>query len=262
MSKSGDFSTHIRRDGYVIKRLTSRHPAGDRFAVAMARGGSRRMRQYLDTLRDAGVRLADDLTINADEPLTVRHRWMKGPTLLEVAPVDPEQFVDAVAVIGQWVGALDDTDARVDTNLTNFCLSPRGPVLVDVLPALIPSLRPDPVDLFDELFQALCFDTAVTLDALAGYALRALINASVTAGLRLPPLRKLPIGLDHEGFPGSWFHARAMLATSAASGEVSPSVVGEFFALTSVLGFRQLDEPARLLRIDHVDRRIEELFLS
>ncbi len=135
-------------------------------------------------------------------------------------------------------------------------------MLVDVLPPLIPSLRPEPVNLFDELFAALCFDTPVLLDAFLGYALRACLHTPN----RTPACELLPVVRDFvaddvdadAGFPGAWFRARLQLAASAACGEVAVDSVHDFFSLTSVLGFRQLSEHARRHRIDTVAQRIQE----
>ncbi len=260
MTRPGEFTTHARQRDHVVKRLTVEHPAGARFAAAMARGGSRRMRRYLDVLRDAGVLLADDMAVHGTDPLTVRHRWMDGPTLAEIVSARPEQFVDSILVIDRWVRALHPADARVDTNLTNFCLTPSGPVLVDVLPALIPSQCPDPLDSFDVLFHALCFDTPTTRDALAGYALRLLINASAhDAARRLVTTLSFPAPGSGDHFPGNWFRARRALAVETVHDRVPPQRIREVFALTSVLGFRQLAEPERLQRIRQVEQLINEL---
>jgi hypothetical protein len=261
-SHSGEFSTHVRVGAHVTKRLTGRHPAGQRFAEASARCGDTGMRRYLDTLRDAGVTLPAGLTLKAGDPLTVRHRWVQGPTLPEASRTDPLAFASAVGVVGQWVRNLAGADARIDANLANFCLDNGSPVLVDVLPPLIPSLRPGPASLFDELFLALCFDTPVILDALAGYALRALLHQPdmpESAVLVLPAARSLASGGRPGEFPAAWFSARATLAIRAAEGGEDPRVVRDLFRLTSVLEFRQLSEPGRRQRIGQARQRIREL---
>ncbi|MCI2422142.1 hypothetical protein MOQ72_32400 [Saccharopolyspora sp. K220] len=257
----GEFSTHRRDGDHVTKRLNGRHPAGNRFVTAMTTTGAAGMQCYLHVLRSAHVRLPSCLRLVAAEPLTVRHRWVAGPTLLD-APneTDPATFAAAIAQIGRWVRDLDGTDARIDTNLANFCLEDDQLVLVDVLPPLIPSLRPAPESLFDELFGALCFDTPVILDALVGYALRTLLRtADPSAAQELLPFSyEFPTNIADEGFPAAWFRARRGLAVRAAMGEAAVEEVQDFFALTSVLGFRQLDEAGRRLRIDQVARRIRE----
>ncbi|MEY7974497.1 hypothetical protein AB8O38_21125 [Saccharomonospora xinjiangensis] len=194
--------------------------------------------------------------------MTIRHRWVPGPNLLDAANhTEPASFAAAVAEIAHWIRALDGSDARLDANLANFCLTDDRPVLVDVLPPLIPSLRPKPVNLFDELFAVLCFDTPVLLDAFLGYALRACLhtpNRTPARGL-LPVVRDFAADDDADaGFPATWFRVRLQLAASAACGEVAVESVHDFFSLTSVLGFGQLSEHARRHRIDAVARRIQE----
>ncbi|MER2091773.1 MAG: hypothetical protein ABS918_03435 [Saccharopolyspora rectivirgula] len=118
--------------------------------------------------------------------------------------------------------------------------------------------------LFDRLFCALCFDTAVTLDALCGYALRTALRTerreAVTAVHRVMESAATPAGPAH-GFPARWFRGRLRLALRCASGEESSETMHEFFALTSVLTFRQLDEAARRQRLGHVAVRMRELGL-
>ncbi|MEV5543295.1 hypothetical protein AB0L13_41390 [Saccharopolyspora shandongensis] len=262
MNHLGEFSTHTRDGDHVTKHLNSRHPAGNRFVTAVTRTSEDGMRDYLGALRSAEVTLPAELHIVATDPLTVRHRWVPGTTLLEAAHTDPVTFSAAVAEIGRWVQALDSADARIDTNLANFCLSGDQPVLVDVLPPMIPSLQPQPDTLFGELFGALCFDTPIILDALIGYALRTVLRTAdpcAAQGL-LPVAYKLTRGTtESKGFPARWFRARRRLAVGAVEGDATAEKVQDFFALTSVLGFRQLDERGRRLRIDHVARRIREL---
>jgi hypothetical protein len=155
----------------------------------------------------------------------------------------------------------------LDTNLANFCLAGDRVVLVDVLPPLIPSVRPEPSDLFDELFNALCFDTRVILDALIGYAARALLHsgASVAAGRREDLARQVPqevAGPVKASFPASWFRARVVLALRALAGQVEPASIHDFFALTSVRAFRDLPETGRTHRIRQVDQTVKELVLT
>ena len=133
MTGLGEFSTHHRDGSMVTKRLTGNYPGGQAF-VSAGRLGEQGMRSYLAALRAVGVRLPDDLDIVADDPLTVRHSWVPGPTLVEIADTDPPVFAAAVEEITAWVRGLDLVDARIDTNLANFCLVDSRPVLVDVLP--------------------------------------------------------------------------------------------------------------------------------
>lgn len=263
MSHLGEFSTHTRDGKNVFKQINPRHPAGSGFTAAMTRGGEAGLRCHLEALRSAQVRLPRDLAIMASSPLTIRHRWVVGPTVLEVARGDPKVFATAVRQIATWTRELDGMDARIDTNLANFCLVDDQPVLIDVLPPLMPSLRPEPETLFDELFGGLCFDTPVILDALIGYALRELLRANQPAACELLPIAdELDGSSNGTCFPASWFAARRGLAMRAAAGDEDPGVVHDFFARTSVLGFRQLSETGRRLRLDEVERRIQKARLS
>lgn len=265
MSRQGDFATHRRDGDHVVKRIEVRDPATANLVEAALAAGPAGTERYLGALRAAGVAVAPDLVVLAQRPLAVRHRWVAGPTLPDVAST-PEVFVGAVREIGQWVRDLEPADARIDTNLANFCLVEGHPVLVDVLPPLIPSRRPRPGNQFEELFSALCFDTEVILAALVGYAARALLRAGVPEGAA----RFLTVG--HElsppaaSYPGGsvldvWFHARAALALRALAGDVPIDVAHTFFALTSVRAFRDLDEQQRTRRVEQVGEALRGLGL-
>jgi hypothetical protein len=263
----GDFAAHGRDGDDVIKVLDGQHPAGARFVAAAQHVGVTGMNTYLSTLRAAGVTLPPGLSVESARPLAVRHRWVTGPVLLDHASVDPSRFVEAVTEIAGWVRALDATDARMDTNLANFCLAEDGVVLVDVLPPLIPSVRPEPSNLFDVLFAALCFDTRVILDALIGYAARALLRSDVcpTVDQREDLARQVPQEITQPveaSFPTSWFRARVGLALRALAGEAKPAGVHDFFALTSVRAFRDLSEAQRADRVRQVDQTVKELALT
>lgn len=260
MTGQGYFAAHRRDGDDVIKMLDGRHAAGAGFVAAAHSVGMTGMNTYLSTLRAAGVTLPPRLSVESAQPLTVRHSWVAGPVLLDHAGVDPLRFVDAVIEIAQWVRALDTTDARVDTNLANFCLTDGRMVLVDVLPPLIPSARPEMSNLFDVLFDALCFDTTVILNALVGYATRALLRSG--AGVSTGQCEELARQVPQEAadtFPASWFRARAALALHALAGEAEPAPVHDFFALTSVRTFRDLPEAGRIDRVRRVDQAVKEL---
>lgn len=266
MTGQGEFAAHHRDGDHVIKVLDAQHPAGARFVTAAQSVGETGMDTYLSALRAAGVTLPPDLAVVSVEPLAVRHRWVTGPVLLDCASGDLRRFVGAVAEIAQWVNVLAGTDARLDTNLANFCLADGQLVLVDVLPPLIPSVGPEPANLFEVLFTALCFDTPVIHDALIGYAARALLRSTVGVARHRDALASLvrpaaaePIGAS---FPASWFRARAALALRALAGQLAPDVAHEFFALTSVQVFRQLPEAHRARRIQLVDQAMKELALT
>ncbi len=260
MTGHGAFAAHRRDGDDVIKALDGQHPAGARFVAAAQHVGLTGMNAYLSALRAAGVTLPPRLSVESLRPLAVRHRWITGPVLLDYAAVDPSHFIDAVIEIAQWVRALDATDARVDTNLANFCLAGDRIVLVDVLPPLIPSVRPEPSNSFEVLFNALCFDTTVILDALIGYAARALLHSGVNlaAGQHENLARQLPHKVAEASFPASWFRARAALALGALAGEAEPESVHAFFALTSVRAFRDLPEAERAHRLRQVDQTAKE----
>lgn len=262
-SAPGEFSTHTRVGDHVIKRLHSHHPAGARFLAAASGAGVLGLRSYLDTLRRAEVALPDELTVSDAQPLTIRHRWVPDPTLVTAVSSQTATFTSNVVQIGQWIERLADTDARLDANLANFCSTSGGPVLIDVLPPLIPSVRPEPRNLFEELFAALCFDTATTLDALAGYALRIILRAAgPAAAANLVHRTRDTVRRGRAStFPARWFDARRTLATRAAHGEVDTDLVHEFFAFTSVLRFRQLTERGRHAQIEYVEQRMQELDL-
>lgn len=256
MSQPGGFADQRRDGDHVIKRITVRDPARRAVVAAALADGPAAAERYLGALRTAGVAVAPDLAVLPGEPLGVRHRWVTGPMLPEAAAT-PQVFVSAVREIGRWVRDLDSADARIDTNLANFCLVEDQPVLVDVLPPLIPSRRPRPSDQFDTLFHTLCFDTDVILAALVGYAAQALLRAGVTEDTA----RFLTVG--HELSPPDthrlggtvldiWFHARAALALRALAGDIPADAAHTFFALTSVRAFRDLGERERTRRVAQV----------
>jgi len=265
MNDAGDFATHHRDGNQVLKRLDTGHPATARFVEALAAAGRNGTEEYLVTLRDAGVQLPPGLQVVREKPLVVRHDWVDGPDLLSAARAAPEQFIEAVMQIGQWARDLDPTDARIDTNLANFCLVDGHPVLVDVLPPLIVSRRPQPANLFEALFSGLCFDTEVILAALVGYAARALLRGAAgppQAARFVPVARELcsPRGMAVAGpLAEMWFRSRVALALRALSGELPADVVHGFFALTSVRVFRDLDEPQRARRVEHVRETLRGL---
>jgi hypothetical protein len=260
---SQSYFTALRRDGdHVIKMLGVQNPPIARFAPL----GQTGMNNYLSTLRVAGIRLPPDLTVVSAEPLAVRHRWVRGPVLLDYAAEDRQRFVAAVAEIAGWVNATAATDARLDANLANFCLADGQVVLVDVLPPLIPSARLEPSNLFEVLFTALCFDTAVIRNALIGYAARALLRYPVgTVDQAADLAGRVPLSAGEPAepsFPALWFRAKAVLALRALAGEVSPEVAYDFLALTSVRVFRELPEVRRAHRLYRVEQVIKELALA
>jgi hypothetical protein len=263
MSGHEGFATRYRDGDDVIKLMESQHPANGGFLAAMVAGGKSAMETYLATLRGAGITLPPDLAVISASPLAVRHRWVAGPALLDQARGDPGRLVAAVIEIVSWLLGLDPTDARIDTNLANFLIADCQIVLIDVLPPLIPSRQPEPLNLFDQLFGAMCLDTAVILRATIGYATRAMLGdiRRVTASHidSLADLLRYEVsGQADGGFPASWFTARAELGLRGLAGEARPEVVNDFFALTSVRVFRELPETSRASRLNKVAAAMHE----
>ncbi|MGH4022752.1 MAG: hypothetical protein ACRDT0_26645 [Pseudonocardiaceae bacterium] len=253
----------MTRPSYVDKTIASAHPAAERFHAAALAAGQPGLAEYIAALRSVGIPLPPGLVVQQGPGLSVRHRWVNGPTLSDLATHEPEQFVVSVDRILGWIRALDGADARIDTNLANFCHTPRGPILVDVLPPWRPSLAPPPPrSLFEDLFTALCFDTEVQLDAVVGYAARTLLASTVPHGVRrsladaVTAARPDLVGGSNPPFPAGWFWARARLAVAVLRGEQDVCVLHEFFAATSVLGFRALLEDQRQRRLPRVTEMI------
>jgi hypothetical protein len=263
-TQPGEFSTHERDGDRVRKRLDADHLTGRDLPFPGGAAGAE-LGRYLDTLRTAGVQLPADLAVTSGTPLMVTHTWLDGPTLAEAATTDPAGFVTAVREITCWLRALDGTDARIDANLANFCLTHGRPTLVDVLPPLIVSRRPVARNLFEELFDSLCFDTAVTLDALLAYALTRLLTSGPTGWAAAGALAELADGLvstsPGPGLAASWFRARLLLAMRCTAGQAALNDLRVFSATTSVLTFHRLDERARHERTAAVRQQIHDLGL-
>jgi hypothetical protein len=247
--------TRWTRDGQMVtKQLTDPDlPQLAAFASAMGQGGAPALERYLATLREAGVRLPAALTVTGSGGgVVVRHRWVRCPTLPEILATDPGRAVAAAARVQQWCAALDGHDARVDTNLGNICCCGDQPVLIDVLPPLIPSLRPDITGgtVFDVLFDALCFDTAVTRVAFAGYLARALLRAGhhdAAADVCHQAPAPSPVGGDTVG--GLWFGMRLAAARAVATRRAPMATLTELCALTSLHGLAALTPAAQTARI-------------
>lgn len=256
----GAFSTQDRSGSSVRKRLDIDGLAGRPLPDPVD------LRRYIDTVRAAGVRLPADLVAEPRRPLAVTHTWVEGPMLDRVATTCPETAVQPVRQIAHWMHALDGTDARIDTNLANFCLVDGIPVLIDVLPPLIVSQRTAPQNLFEELFDSLCFDTPVTLHALLGYTLTRLLAAGPdgrAAATALDDLTAQALSAPvAPGLAGSWFRAKLLLATRCVAGEVDAIQLDAFSAAVSVRAFHKLAEPARHVHVRAVRDRIADLDLE
>lgn len=256
----GAFSTQDRSGSTVRKHLDADHLTGRTLPEPVD------LHRYLDTVRAAGVRLPADLVAEPRRPLTVIHTWVEGPTLDLAATTHPETAVQPVRQIARWMRNLDGTDARIDTNLANFCLLDGAPVLIDVLPPLIVSRRQAPRSLFEELFDSLCFDTSVSLHALLGYTLTRMLAAGPAgraAATALDDLTAQALSAPvTPGLAGSWFRAKLLLATRCAAGEADAAQLDAFSAAVSVRAFHRLAEPARHAHARAVRDRIIELDLE
>jgi len=262
VTPAGRFTRQHRKAGYVVKTLAPTLATDERLARAMLSRGRSGVDHYLSCLAAAGVRLPDELSVldTGESGAAVRHRWADGGLLADSVTDDSHgarTFVEAVETIAGWVIRLDGTDARLDTNLANFCLHQDSVVALDVLPPLIPSLRPDPRDLYERLLFGLCFDSATTLAALVGYgAVRLLGHPDLEARRRFADLAGTVWPIGHrvlaEPFPSWWFHARAVLGLRGVEGRVGAELVKRLFADTSMRGFQRLDERRRAARVRHV----------
>jgi hypothetical protein len=200
VTQAGRFTRQHRKAGYVVKTLAPTLATDERLARAMLSRGRSGVDHYLSCLAAAGVRLPDELSVldTGESGAAVRHRWADGGLLADSVTDDSHgarTFVEAVETIAGWVIRLDGMDARLDTNLANFCLHQDSVVALDVLPPLIPSLRPDPRDLYERLLFGLCFDSATTLAALVGYgAVRLLGHPDLEARRRFADDRTQGVG--------------------------------------------------------------------
>ncbi len=230
-------------DGHVMKTMSG--SASVPAVSAPTRRGD--LDTYVTLLRDAGVRLPEDLTVTMAGPRpAVQHQWLAGSPLNRLAATHPDAFLTHAQQVAAWAAALDPTPARLDTNLANFVLPPAGLTCIDVLPPLLIALRPPPQDAWDHLFGALCYDTDIILCALAGYAARTLLAAPK------PPLpaaaRRLALCPGHtepDTLAARWFHARGQAALAALDGAQPVQSVLAKFAATSMLRLRNTPRHAR-----------------
>lgn len=211
------------------------------------------LHRYIQHLRDCGVRLPAGLRIVADARRpAVQHRWVSGTPASDMAGTDPEAFLAAVAQITAWATTLAATPARLDTNLANFVSTGDGLVCIDVLPPLLTDLRPTENDDWERLFGALCYDTDITLCALAGYAARTLLAAA--AGLSPGQINGLaglcPGHHDPDTLPVRWFHTRLDLALAALREQLPADSALHAFAQSSVLQLRNTPPTGRQTLID------------
>lgn len=219
------------------------------------------LHRYIRHLREAGVRLPGDLRVVAGARLAVQHRWVAGAAAVDLAATDPGAFLTAVGEIKDWALALKTTPARLDTNLANFIATSDGLVCIDVLPPLLANLRPTETGDWERLFGALCYDTDITLCALAGYAARALLAA--TAVLPAGQIEELagicPGHPRADALPVRWFHTRLEAAVAALRRQLPAQSALRAFALSSVLRLRNTPAPGRQIHIDTALTFLESL---
>ena len=241
------------RRGAVVKTITA--AAADPYFTEMLAGAGE-VRRYAGILRDAGVPLPGDLAVT-DGPAgaEVRHAWIPGPTLLELPCWRSAEFLSAVTSVARWVRALEHTGARLDANLANFVIPDQGNLTcIDVLPPLLASLRPAETGPWEQVIGGLCFDTDITLCALAGYAARHLLGVldpgPAAAGTIASVLRICPGHLRPGSLPARWFHSRLQVMELAAAGQVSAAEAHRLLAATSV---RALQAAPPATRRQHAD---------
>jgi hypothetical protein len=241
--------TTLLRDRDAVVKTMGAAAAGPYFA-AMPAGGLAVLR-YVEGLRAAGVLLPDDLAVaeGASGP-EVRHAWVPGPTLLELPGWRSAEFLAAVTRIARWVRTLESGNARLDANLANFVISDGGGITcVDVLPPLLVPLRPPEPGPWEQVIGGLCFDTDVTLCALAGYAARHLLRVLKPGPAALPFIgRALRICPGHPQ-PGAlaarWFHSRLRAAELAAAARISREQADHLLNVTSVRALQAAPAAAR-----------------
>jgi hypothetical protein len=221
--------------------------------------------RYVALLTAVGVRLpADVKVVRSGGRAAVQHQWLPGTALPDLAGSDPAAFLLSVRQVATWAASLDATSARLDTNLANFVTSECGLVCIDVLPPLLTELRPPECDDWQTLFGALCYDTDITLCALAGYASRALLTThkSVpTSGIE--ELAGIcPGHQDPHRLPARWFHTRHQAALAALRNHLPRQSALAAFTATSVLRLRNTPPQHRQIRIDAGLAALAELSLE
>ncbi|WP_326635352.1 hypothetical protein OG884_20950 [Streptosporangium sp. NBC_01755] len=240
-------------DGQVLKLMSASRSTPIRWLTADD-VQALHVGRYIEELRTVGVQLPADVRIvKSGRRPAVQHLWIPGTPLPDLAAHHPVLFTSAVRQIAAWVAALDSSGARLDTNLANFVINPDdGLVCIDVLPPLLTDLRPPEHDDWQRLFGGLCYDTDITMCALAGYAARALLAAHGTGVAdHIPDLAGLCPGHTHpDRLPVHWFHLRQKAAVVALCGEIPPRTALKVFTATSVLRLRNTPTAARQARID------------
>lgn len=242
----------VRHREEVIKTMTAE--VADSFFAHALSGGAEAVRRYAAGLHAAGVTLPEDLAITqgAQGP-EVRYRWIGGPTLLELPAWRSAEFTSAVMTIADWVRVLEPASVRLDTNLANFVI-PDGEnlVCVDVLPPLLVPSRPPGTGPWEQVIGGLCFDTDITLCAVAGYAIRHLLRVLGPAALDGTCWQSLAGVCPGHPQPASlaarWFHSRLHAARLAAAGQLPPERAASLFSATSVRALRQTAPGLRAAR--------------
>ncbi|MDQ1246409.1 MAG: hypothetical protein QG597_777 [Actinomycetota bacterium] len=239
--------TAVRRAGtQVAKTLDRRHLSG---ALRLEHATGAHASGYLADLRAVGVALPDEITVTShDGEIGVRHRWVEGTALRDLAASAPEEFVDATFQIASWVDALRHTSSRLDTNLDNFVVdSADGRITcVDVLPPIRTDLARTPASPWQEIITGLCLDTDTTLCALAGYAHRALTTTADTdlTSITRAAVRSLCRGHSSNSLSADWFHSRLL-----ASEHPEDPHARRLWDATSVSALIRTPPPARPARL-------------
>lgn len=253
-------SEFVYSNGQAHKRLGANNPYGQRLIQHMVRDDpGTSIENYLAALMGAGVRLPPGLQVEEEAGNAgVRHTYVTGSSVRALLATAPDHYWGVIEEIGEWAHVLHSThaDAHIDTNLTNFIIGSDGPVLVDVLPPLFYSRRYEPTDLYETLLLALCFNDAISVSALLGYAVKPLLSqqdSSLAAHIRgLADRWGAPCDAPAPGarVTQDTFVGRLCLALAILDGKaISPQAVRAFFHLTSLRRLVDLTEGERRDRI-------------
>jgi hypothetical protein len=265
-----DGFSRVGRDGDVVtKRLPKEVDDAYRVLGRCIQASADDLVHYLSDLSSIGVATASVQKI-ADSPdgLEIAHEWVPGPTVLEIAH-DPSRFGAAIVEIGSWARRSESVNARVDSNLENFVATDTGPVLVDFLPPLVPTMAVEPraQNIFDDVFYSLCFDVNAGVNALVSYACRGLLRCgsagSGDACIRIAGELRNDVTPASEFSRGAaWFELRARAVECFLSGEVGSGILDDVLAATSVRKLRDADPEMRRTRWDRVQALCRDFDLA
>jgi hypothetical protein len=244
-------TTLARHLGDVVK--TARPASTDPYFAAMPADAAT-VRRYAQMMEAAGVPLPGGLSVtDGASGAEVRYAWVLGPTLLELPGWRSAEFLAAVTSVAGWVRALEQSGARLDANLANFVIPDGGCVTcIDVLPPLLADHRPPEPGPWEQVIGGLCFDTDITLCALAGYAARHLLSGpgragvgAIAAALRTCPGHQQPGHQRPARLAARWFHSRLEAVELAAAGHVTAAEAQRLLAATSVRALQAAPAGAR-----------------